>query len=235
MPGTFQLLLDTTGPQGVTLTLDAGNPQFTLDRVVTAIAASTSGDAAMVKIWGDVDNAADARVQTTEAASSWISLANIDITVAAGDGVKTINCRLRDDVGNTSTVATDTITLDTTAPTVTITAGPTTTAGGVPPKLSKVGGWDDAGVTWSPDSDIQAYKIKVVPSTGADHTQGTTIPTAAGSTNVNVASDGSVKVAAASAVTSHIRGTDLESAAAGDGNKQLKIFVQDMAGNWSVL
>src|SRR3954454_20149527 len=107
MPGTFQLVLDTTGPQGVTLTLDAGGPQFTLDRVVTAIAASTSNDAAMGKIWGDVDNAADARVQTTEAASSWISLANVDITVSAGDGVKTINCRLRDDVGNTSSVATD--------------------------------------------------------------------------------------------------------------------------------
>lgn len=235
MPGTFQLVRDTTGPQGVTLTLDTGNPQFTLDRVVTAIAASTSPDAAMVKLWGDVDNAADARVQTTEAASSWIALANVDITVAVGDGVKTINCRLRDDVGNTSSAATDTITLDTTAPGVTITAGPTTAAGGAPPKLSEVAGFDDASLTWVVDSDIQAYKLKVVPSTGSDQTQGTQIPTAGGSTNVNVVSDGSVKVAAGTPVTSHVKGVDLGAASAGDGTKQLKVFAQDMAGNWSVL
>jgi hypothetical protein len=37
-------------------------------------------------------------------------------------------------------------------------------------------------------------------------------------------------------VTSHIKGADLDAAAAnGDGTKQLKIFGQDMAGNWSVL
>jgi hypothetical protein len=236
MPGTFQLVLDTLGPQAVTLLLDAGGPNFTMDRVVTAIPGTSSTDAVLMKIWGDVDNAADANVQTTEAASSWVAYGNRDITVATGDGVKTINIRLRDDVGNTSSVATDTITLDTTAPTVTIDAGPSSTAGGTPPKISKVGGFDDGSITWHADSDIQAYKIKFVPSTGADQSQGTTIPTAGGSTNVNVTSDGSVKVAAATQVTSHVKGTDLDTAAAnGDGTKQLKIFVQDMAGNWSVL
>jgi hypothetical protein len=173
---------------------------------------------------------------TTPPASSWVTYGNRDLTVAAGDGVKTINIRLRDDVGNTSSVATDTITLDTTAPVVTIDAGPSSTAGGSPPKISKVGGWDDGSITWHADSDIQAYKIKYVPSSGADQTQGTTIPTAGGSTNVNVTSDGSVKVAASTQVTSHINGTDLDAAAAnGDGTKLLKVFVQDMAGNWSVL
>src|SRR5205814_3862289 len=131
-------VLDTLGPQAVTLSLDAGNPTFTLDRVVTAIPGTSSGDATMMKVWGDVDPAADANVQTTEAASAWVSYGNRDITVTAGDGVKTINVRLRDDVGNTSSVATDTITLDTTAPAITITAGPSTTAGGSPPKMSKV-------------------------------------------------------------------------------------------------
>lgn len=235
MPGTFQLVLDTLGPQGVTLVLDAGNPTFTLDRVVTAIPGTSSGDAVVMKIWGDVDPAADANVQATEGASTWVTFANRDITVAAGDGLKTINVRLRDDVGNTSSVATDTVTLDTTAPTITITAGPSTTQGGNPPKISKQAGWDDASVTWQPDSDVQAYKVKVVPSTGADQSQGTMIPTAGGSTNVNVASDGSVKVASGTPVTTHIKGTDLETASAGDATKQLKIFVQDMAGNWSVL
>lgn len=237
MPGTFQLTLDTLGPQGVALVLDTGNPTFTTDRVVNAQPSTTSSDAVLMKIWGDVDNAADANVQTTEAASSWVAYGNRDITVATGDGVKTINVRLRDDVGNTSSVATDTITLDTLAPVVTITAGPSSTAGGTPPKISKVGGFDDGAITWSPDSDIQAYKIKFVPSTGADQTQGTQIPTAGGSTNVNVPGNGStVQVAASASVTSHIKGADLDTAAAnGDGTKQLKIFVQDMAGNWSVL
>jgi predicted amino acid racemase len=213
MPGTFQLVLDTLGPQAVTLLLDPGGPNFTMDRVVTAIPGTSSTDAVLMKIWGDVD-----------------------ITVTTGDGVKTVNVRLRDDVGNTSSVATDTITLDTTAPVITIDAGPTSTAGGAPPKISKNAGFDDASITWHADSDIGAYKIKFVPTTGADQSQGTTIPTAAGSTNVNVTSDGTVKVAAATQVTSHIKGADLDTAAAnGDGTKQLKIFVQDMAGNWSVL
>jgi hypothetical protein len=236
MPGTFQLQLDTQGPQAVTLTLDAGNPTFTLDRVVTAIPATTSGDAVVMKIWGDVDPAADANVQATEGASGWVSYGSKDITVSAGDGVKTINVRLRDDVGNTSSSASDTITLDTVAPVITITAGPSSTAGGSPPKISKNAGFDDGSITWSPDSDLQAYKIKFVPSTGADQSQGTAIPTTGGSTNVNVASDGSVKVASGASVTSHIKGADLDAAAAnGDGTKQLKIFGQDMAGNWSVL
>lgn len=236
MPGTFQLVLDTLGPQGVTLTLDAGNPAFTLDRVVTAIPGTSSGDAVVMKIWGDVDPAADANVQTTEAASAWVTYANRDITVAAGDGLKTINVRLRDDVGNTSSVATDTITLDTTAPTVTITAGPSTTQGGNPPKISKVAGWDDASITWQVDADIQAYKVKVVPSTGADQSQGTTIGTTNGSTNVSATGAGGAQVlAAATAITTHIKGADLEAASAGDATKQLKIFAQDMAGNWSVL
>lgn len=236
MPGTFQLVLDTLGPQAVTLVLDAGNPTFTVDRVVNAQPGTSSGDATLMKIWGDVDNAADANVQTTEGASSWVAFGSRDITVATGDGLKTINVRLSDDLGNTSSVATDTITLDSTAPVITITAGPNTTAGGSPPRLSKVSGFDDGAVIWSPDSDLQAFKLKFVPSTGADHTQGTTIPTAGGSTNVDVTSDGSVKVAAGGSVTSHVKGADLEAASAnGDGTKQLKIFGQDMAGSWSVI
>lgn len=238
MPGTFQLVLDTQGPQGVTLVLDTGNPQFTLDRVVNAQPGTTSGDAVLMKLWGDVDNAADPNVQTTEAASAWVAYAPRDVTVAAGDGVKTINVRLRDDVGNTSTVASDTITLDTTAPVITITAGPSSTAGGAPPKISKNAGFDDAALTFSSDSDLQAYKVKVVPSTGADQSQGTTIPTAGGSTNVDSgAGDGvTVKLAASTGLTVHVKGADLDAAAAnGDGTKQLKVFGQDMAGNWSVL
>jgi hypothetical protein len=31
-----------------------------------------------------------------------------------------------------------------------------------------------------------------------------------------------------------IKGTDLETASAGDGAKTVKVFVQDLAGNWSV-
>lgn len=233
MPGTFQLVLDTQGPQGVTLTLDTGNPQFTLDRVVNAQPGTSSTDAVLMKIWGDVDASADPNVQPTEAASQWIAYGNHDITVTTGDGIKTISVRLRDDVGNTSSVATDTITLDTTAPVVTLDTGPSTAAGGAPPKLSKVAGFDDASITWHADSDIQAYKIKFVPTTGADQTQGTQIPSAGGSTNVSVTG---TFVAANTPVTSHVNGTDLDAAAAnGDGTKLLKIFAQDTAGNWSVL
>jgi hypothetical protein len=68
----------------------------------------------------------------------------------------------------------------------------------------------------------------VVPSSGSAHTAGTTIPATAGSTNTT---GGSLAATTNQSVT--IKGTDLETASAGDGDKIVKIFAQDAAGNWS--
>lgn len=228
MPGSFILNLDTTGPQGVALTLDAGNPTYSTDLVVNALATTTDPDTTgyQVKFWG-----ADVVGAATEAAASWQTLTpSIAVTLSSGDGSKTVNCRLRDDLNNESSVASDSIVVDTTAPTITISSGPT------PARISDKATKDTSSITWAPDSNIQAYKVKVVSGTGSLESTGTQIPTTAGSTNVSSGTPGSGTqiVAAGAAVTTTIKGTDLKTASSADGDKNIKIFVQDLAGNWSV-
>jgi hypothetical protein len=221
MPGTFQLTLDTTGPAGVAVVLDAGNPAWSTDNVVDALITTTDPVTTgyQVKIWGDVAGVPD------EATAVWQTLTpSMAVTLTGGDGVKTVNVRMRDDVWNTSSVASDTITVDTTAPVVTLMSGPDLT------KISKVAGKDVSTITWKADSDIQAYKVKVVPSTSSLENAGAQIPAAAGSTNVTGGA-----VAANTVVTTAIHGADLEAADPGDTTKNVKVFVRDLAGNWSVL
>lgn len=224
MPANFQLVLDTTGPQGVGGKLN-GDDTYTNVRGVTLAATTTDPDTTgyQIKVWGDVDPAANANIQPLEADSSWITLtAAVAVQLSAGDGTKNVTWRLRDDVWNTSATATDQIVLDTAVPVVTISAGPDVA------KVSKIAGRDTATVTWASDSDYQDYVVKVVPNGSSDHNAGTAIPTAAGSTNV-----GGAAGTAAAPVTTAIHGADLEAASAGDGAKTVKVFVQDLAGNWS--
>lgn len=228
MPGNFILTLDTTGPQGVALVLDAGNPAYSIDAVVDAICTTTDGALPagyQVKLWGNVDPAVNPNIQTTEGASSWITLTAAQaVTLSAGDGAKTISMRMRDDVWNESGVATDTITLDTTAPVVTTISGPS------PAKISEVTGKDQSQLQWKADSDIQAYKVKVVANSNDLHNTGTQVGTTNGSANVTGGA-----VAANTTITTTIDGSDLKVASPGDGDKNVKVFVQDLAGNWSVL
>lgn len=226
MPTNFLLTLDTTAPQGVTLSIDSG-ATYTIDRDVLAAIGSSDPDLTgyTVKIYGDVDDAAaPTQYRATEANAPWISLASPHaVRLSTGDGVKTVRIKLRDDVNNVSAEITDTITLDTSAPVPNVTAGPT------PSKISKQTGKDISSFTWAPDVAIVAYKVKVVSAAGDAHTAGTQIPTTAGSTNMTGGA-----VGAGSPITSTINGADLETASAGDGAKRVKVFVQDAAGNWSV-
>jgi hypothetical protein len=225
MSAFFDLVLDTTGPAGVGGKINS-DATYTTSRAVTLGPTTTDSDTTgyQIKIWGNVDLAADANIQDTEANSSWITLtASMAVTLSTGDGVKTLTWRLRDDVNNTSSTASDSITLDTTVPVVTLDSGPT------PAKISKQATKRTSTVTWHADTDIQAYKIKVVPSNSSIQSAGTQIPTTGGSTNVSGGS-----VTAATTVTTTIDGADLETAAGADGTWHVKIFVQDLAGNWSV-
>jgi hypothetical protein len=213
----FTLTLDTTGPAGVTAAIDAGNP-WSVDFDVILNVGTSDGSTAgyQMKVWGDI-----AGGPATEAAASWQTFnAALPVTVTAGDGLKTLNVRLRDDVWNESTVATDTITVDSTAPTVAVTSDVT--------RISKIAGKRTATLTITPDSDIQAWKVKVVSSSGAVHTQGTQIGTTNGSDNMTGGASSS-----GVGITAHIDGRDLEVAGA-EGDNIIKAFVQDLAGNWSV-
>jgi hypothetical protein len=224
MAANFTLTLDTTGPAGVAGSINAG-ATYTTSRDVLLGPTTTDADTTgyQIKIWGNVDLAADANIQDTEANSTWITLtASMAVRLSTGDGSKTLTWRLRDDVNNESSTATDSITLDTTVPVATLDSGPT------PAKISKQTGKRTSTVTWHADVHIQAYKVKAVPSTSSIHSAGTQIPTTGGSTNVTGGATN-----AATTVTTTIDGADLETAGA-EGNNILKIFVQDDAGNWSV-
>jgi hypothetical protein len=230
----FPLTLDTIGPASPSLQIDANAAYSTdllLDLTIGTADAPTTGYT--MKIWGDLDLAqakTDGLVgagatTTTEADALWITFTTSkQVKATAGDGTKTISGRLRDDVYNTSAVVSDTITVDSTAPVVTIT-GPDVS------KISKQTGKRTSTFSFTVDGVFEEYKVKVVSSTGASHTTGTQVGTANGSTNMSGTAGG---YAGGTPITCSIDGADLEAASAGDGAKTIKVFVRDAANNWSV-
>lgn len=220
--------LDTTGPASPSVSIDGG-ATYATDQTVTLTIGTADGDTTgyQMKVYGDVDLAADANVQDTKANSTWISYATSkSIELSSGDGSKTVYVTIRDDVYNESSEASDSITLDTTLPVVTVQGGSPDVS-----KISKVSTKDTVSITWQSDQQYDAYKVKVVPATNSVHSAGTQIPTTAGSTNT---SGSTPNQPADTNVVTTVKGTDLETADAGDGSKIIKIFVQDDSGNWSI-
>ncbi|WP_217913245.1 hypothetical protein [Miltoncostaea marina] len=226
MAAYFQLVLDTTPPAGVSVVMNGGDPA-TGSRDVTLSIATTDPDTTgyQVKIYGDVDDAhAPAEYRATEANAPWVTyVASKGIRLSAGDGTKTVRIKVRDDVGNASAEASDTIVLDTTAPVVTV--GTPSAA-----KISKVAGYDESVFDWEADEPFEEYKVLVVQSQSATHTQGTQIPTTAGSANVAGSAGG---YPAATPITTTVKGADYE-AAGGDADSYVKVFVRDSTGTWSL-
>lgn len=220
MANNFTLTLDTTGPQDPTMSINSGASTATSVSATANFGTSDGSTAGyQIKVWGDLDGG-----PATEGAASWESYtASKSITLTTGDGTKTVNGKIRDDVGNETSTLTDTITLDTTAPVVNITVA------FAPTKISKVSGFDTSTGSFQVDQAITAWKVKVVPATDSVHSAGTQIPTTAGSSNVTGGA-----LAATTNQSVSIKGTDLETASAGDGSKIVKIFAQDAGGNWSV-
>jgi hypothetical protein len=100
-----------------------------------------------------------------------------------------------------------------------------------PDKISEVEGKDETTIVWQSSQQYDEYKVKVVPAEGSLHSAGTQIPTTAGSTNV---SGSTPNQPATTNVTTTVDGTDLKTAGGADGDKIIKIFVKDDAGNWSL-
>lgn len=108
--------------------------------------------------------------------------------------------------------------LDTTPPTPDIIAGPTRS------RISRVAGRDSFDLTWQASENFQHYKIKVVPATNSPHTAGTLIEE-----DVDPTSGGT----GATSYNATITDDELVAADPGEGSKIVKVFVQDIAGNWS--
>lgn len=220
MASYVNLTLDTIAPSGHTI--DA--PTNTASRSVTVTLACPSSDKSQMKIWGDVDGS-DTNVKSTEGASTWVTFAtSATVTLSIGDGVKSLYFKVRDDVWNESTVASDTVTLAATTPTITI-----TTALDVS-RISKIATKNLAHFAFSSDVAFIEYKVKVVSATDALESAGASILTANGSSNVSATGS----FPASTPITVTINGTDLENASNGDTTKTLKVFVKNAAGVWSV-
>ena len=218
MASFFNLTLDTLAPAGLSLILNDG-AQYATSATVTAKISVT--DAAttgyQMKIWGT-------KAAAKEADASWEPFAATkSITLPDSDGLKTIYVKVRDDVGNESAAASDTITLNTSIPAVTIT-GPDKS------RISKVTGYDAAAFSFVCDVDCEAYTVRVVPAPSSLHTAGTQIPATGGSTNVSGTAGGYKKN---TAINVTVKGADLEAASYGDGVKIVKVFVKNAAVTWS--
>ena len=116
MASFFNLTLDTLAPAGLSIILNDGAQYATSATVTAKISVSdetTTGY--QMKIWGT-------KAAAKEADASWETFAATkSITLPDGDGLKTIYVKVRDDVGNESAAASDSITLNTSIPAVTIT------------------------------------------------------------------------------------------------------------------
>lgn len=219
MASFFNLTLDTIAPSGLTLKINDGALYTTSASVSLAIGiGDTSTSGYQMKIWGISGVAAegDADWETFAAAKT--------VALTAGDGLKTVYVKVRDDVGNETTVVSDTITLDTAVPVVAI-SGPDKS------KISKVEGFNQAVFNFTVDVDFEEYKVCVVPATNSTQEAGKIIGTANGSVNTS-GSEGGYPASTNIAVT--ITGADLAAVSADDGVKIIKVFVRNAAGTWSV-
>lgn len=220
MASYFNLTLDTLAPSGLNVSINDG-AQYTSSREVTLSINidDLETNNYQIKVWG-IDGV------DSEESASWESFTKSkSVTLTDGDGLKTIYVKVRDDVWNESSQASDTITLNTAVPVVTIT-GPDVA------KISKVAQKNVSSFTFRCDVKITAWKIMVVESNSALENTGTNkqIPTDGGSTNMT----GSTPTEAETPVSCTIYGADLESASSGDGVKIVKVFVKSESGIWSV-
>lgn len=226
MASYFNLTLDTTGPADPSISLESG-ATYATQQLIDATISTSDGTTTnyQMKIWGDVDTTENANIQDTEGASSWITYSTSQqVKLSATDGEKTIYLKIRDNVYNESSQASDSIILDSTLPVATVSTGPDVST------ISKIAGKNVCSFSFTVDSIFDEYKVKVVASTGATHDTGTQIPTTAGSTNM---SGSAGDYPASTPIDCQIYGTDLETADSGDGEKVIKVFAKDKAGNWS--
>lgn len=222
MASYFNLTLDTLAPSGLAVHLN-GDDIYTTTVTVQMTLDLTDGVTTgyQMKIWG-VEGVED------EGSATWETYAaSKSITLPTGDGLKTVHVKVRDSVGNETAAATDSITLDTAVPTVTVTGPDNST-------ISEVEGFDKAVINFMSDIAFVEYKVCVVPATSSTQDAGTVIPTTAGSINTSGTSDDEPYEADTN-IKVTIDGTDLKTASSGDGVKIVKVFVRNAAGTWSTV
>lgn len=227
MTASFTLTLDTQAPANPTLLINGGaavtGDQAVWVRFDTSDYEGGANDVFQVKVWGDVDTAADPAVQTVEGDSQWFPFTEqVAVMLSTGTGRKHLYARLRDDVGNATLPFSDFIDFDTTVPVVTVTTGVDRS------RISKVAPYDAATFTWEASAPFTEYQVRVVPTHGSPQQAGALILD-----NTSTNTHGVGTFAARTPITTTIRGGDLQTASPGDTAKVVKVFVKDEQGVWS--
>lgn len=244
--------LDQTVP-AATLALrladdSAALPSFTS---VAKIAAHVSGGddagegtAVQYLLYGDFSYGAQSAQGVTEAAAVWTDLVYADgqaymvvsdMYLTEGEGNKNVYLKVKDNAGNISeSIAVQSTYYDPSAPEVVV-------SGVDYNRISKMhtarsdnaAKWnDETNFVFTPSEPIQAYKVvayadQAAAEAGSD--ADAVIPSDGGSVNMSATG-----INSADAVSAMIRGADLETAVPGDGVKVIVVYVQDLAGTWSV-
>jgi hypothetical protein len=222
----FKLTLDTTAPIVLSATIDGGAPITSLsDLTIDTVLEDADTTGYQMKVWGDVDPEFDPNVQLTEEESTWVAFDPSFVAQASeGDGSKTIEWRIRDDVWNQTTVQSAEIEVNTDVPNIEVTAGPS------PAKISKVATKNLSTFTFKSDVDLIDWQVKVVLVEGEDHDGGQGfLEETNGSEKLN---GGTLE--AGKNQTAKLSGADLQTAMAADGEYIIKVFGQGENGLWSL-
>jgi hypothetical protein len=236
----FTLILDTIGPASPTIDLGG---TFTANPLVTATIGTTDTPTTgyEMKFWGNIDPAwaksngilpaGSGDTEVTEANALWVAFATTkQLRLNAGDGMKTVNMKLRDDVYNESSQVSDSISLDATLPTVTIVNGKADVD-----KVSANTAKNTANFSFYSTEDFVEFKVCFVTTSGATHDQGTVIGTAGGSSNTS-GTAGNYKASTNYSVV--LKGADIQAISSTQNGshgapKGIKVFVKDASGQWS--
>ncbi len=193
------------------------------------------------KVWGSITEAA------TESEATWKTFtlvtgedyASVGYALTTGDGLKTINVKVKDNAGNESSTTSATVTLDQTAPVVDVNGvdynvislvhEPRHTASGE--ELANTYN-DKMTFKFSADSKLTEWKV-CVNETGQQASTATAIGTTGGSVNMT-----GTNLEANTEVSCVIMGADFSATskvASTDGVYEVIVYGKDEAGNWSAI
>ncbi len=235
MANYINLTLDTIAPSGISVLLNDGVTSTTSTAVTLGIECAEATSDYQMKIWGIASalTESDARWETFQSTKQ--------ITLPAGDGIKTVYVKVRDDVWNESAAVSDTISLYEKLPTVNVTANVS--------KISLVAGKNVSQLGFVIDEDCSEIKVMIVNNVNDSHDNPTNIPipTTHGS-NLDLndstcqSQGNTLEYSVSSGETlkpifgqfARIYAADINAASPGDGVKIIKAFVKSAtSGNWS--
>jgi hypothetical protein len=228
MASYVNLFLDLTAPTTVVLTAPGSSGTLAVSVSGSTADATTTGY--KMKFWG-ATVVTNAVAGDTEANAPYLTYSTANQTVTfASEGSKTLNFAVYDDVGNRTAATPKSINIVTSLPTVTVDQ----ISGGVNPnlptndagKFSVQPGYNTLTFRFQSNLDIIEWKVMKVANTGDLVGTGQAIGTTNGST---VGAVESITAGTFKSVTIKMADFDTQVTEA----KIVKVFVKNVAGNWS--